>query len=133
MKLEITFEELNALIQNYTEHDISVKPLPEKNSFAASIVVGIFPVEVTLAFDRVIDGHKLAFNYRMPFGMNMVTGKFKNTLAALIPGRIAEIDHKQVIVHLTRIKTMERYFKHFDVSHFEIIDDVMQLQGKLKE
>lgn len=133
MKLEITFEELNALIQNYTEHNISVKPLSQKDSFAASIVVGIFPVEVPLTFDRVIDGHKLAFNYRLPLGMNLIAGKFKDALSALIPGRIAEIDHQQIIVHLTRIKSMERYFEHFEVSHFEITDNIVQLHGKLKE
>lgn len=74
-----------------------------------------------------------SFNYRLPFGMNMIAGKFRNALSALVLGRIAEINHEQIIVHLTRVKTMERYFEHFEVSHFNIIDDVMQLQGKLKE
>lgn len=133
MKLEITFEELNALIHNYTEHNITVKPLPEKNSFAASIVVGIFPVNVRFTFDRVIDGHKLALNYCLPFGMNMIAGKFRTALSALVPGRIAEIDHEQIIVYLSRVKTMEQYFEHLEVSQFEIVNDVMQLQGKLKE
>lgn len=80
MKLEISFNEFNALIQNYTKRNISIKPLPEKDSFAASIVVGIFTVDVPLIFDRVIEGHKLAFNYRLPFGMNRIAGKFKDTL-----------------------------------------------------
>lgn len=133
MKLEITFNELNALIQNYTMHNISVKPLSEKKSFAASFVVGVFPVEVPLTFDRVIEGHKLAFNYRLPFGMNMIAGKFRNALSALVPGLIAEINHEQIIVHLTRVKTMERYFEHFEVSHFESDQSTIQLQGKLKE
>lgn len=133
MKLEISFNEFNALIQNYTKRNISIKPLPEKDSFAASIVVGIFAVDVPLIFDRVIEGHKLAFNYRLPFGMNRIAGKFKDTLSELIPGRIAEIDYQQIIVHLTRVKTMERYFEHFEVSHFESDPNTIQLQGKLKE
>jgi hypothetical protein len=130
MKLEITFDELNTLIEKYTGHNISLKSLPAKNSFSARIVIAIFPVEVPLTFDRIIDGHKLAFDYKLPLGMNLIAGKFKNALSALIPGQITEVGRQQIIVHLNRIEIMERYFEHFEVSHFEVIDGVLQIQGK---
>lgn len=90
-------------------------------------------MEIPLTFDRVIDGHKLAFNYKLPLGMNLIAGKFKDTLSALIPGRIAEIDQQLIVIHLTSIKSMERYFGHVEVSHFETTDKVIQLQTKLKQ
>ena len=133
MKLEITFEELNGLIGHYTEHNISVKPLQEKDTFMACLTIGVFPIAIPLTFDRIINGHQLAFDYKLPLGMNRLAGKFKEALSSLIPGRIAEIDHRQIVVHLTRIKSMERYFEHLEISHFESDENTIQLQGKLKE
>lgn len=132
MKLEITFEELNGLIEHYTEHNISVKPLQEKDTFLVCLTIGVFPIAIPLTFDRIIDGHQLTFDYKLPFGMNRLAGKFKETLSSLIPRRIAEIDHRQIVVHLTRIKSMERYFEHFEVSHFEPVNNSIKLIGKLK-
>lgn len=133
MKIEITFDELNKLLKQFTRHNIVVKPLLGGNTFSMRTTIGVFAIEILLKFDRIIDGDTLAFDYKLPLGMNLLAGKFKETLSSLIPGRIAEINHRQVVVHLTRIKHMEQYFEHFDVSHFESTDSIIQLQGRLKE
>lgn len=135
MKLEITFEELNAVVSKQTKCIVSVKPIHEKDAFQLSAGVGIVSVPLKLYFDKIVDGHQVVLNYKMPLGMNMLIGKIKEEISSLIPGRIVEIDTdcRQITVYLTRIESMERYFEHFEVSHFEIIDQVIQIKGELKE
>lgn len=135
MKLEITFEELNTIIAKETKDIVSIKPLVEKDAFQLSASVNIVSVPLKLYFDKIVDGHQMVFNYKIPFGMNLLIGKIKEEISSLIPGRIIEIDTdcRQITVHFTRIESMEKYFEYFEVSHFDIMDERIQIKGKLRE
>ena len=135
MKASVSYQELQRLIAEQTQHPISFEFVDNKTvKVLYELNLGFMKKKIGIDL-KVLDimGTDLRVMYSAGFGMDGMVGMALNMLKNKIPtGMIEEQPNHQLLIHLDKIDKIKPVFERIDVKDVNMLAEALEVVGDFK-